>query len=151
MLDIVVQNLYSQKYKYWLLMCNLGSLFLLFCIKWSKQLLHRICSVKSQTVETVNFIKHLSVCSIWTRCLFIFSLFSAEIAFYWHACIIAETTAIVYHTVTQTETVLRKSIHPSIHVVLSDHQMYFHSIASRRHCSTTDYSTAGCRSVHTSC
>lgn len=29
MLDIVVQNLYSsQKYKYWLLMCNLGSLFL---------------------------------------------------------------------------------------------------------------------------
>lgn len=29
MLDIVVQNLYSsQKYKYWLLMCNLGSLSL---------------------------------------------------------------------------------------------------------------------------
>lgn len=27
MLDIVVQNLYSsQKYKYWLLMCNLGYL-----------------------------------------------------------------------------------------------------------------------------
>lgn len=29
MLDIVVQNLYSQKYKYWLLMCNLGFLSLL--------------------------------------------------------------------------------------------------------------------------
>lgn len=31
--------------------------------KKKKQLLHRICSVKSQTVRTVNFIKHLSVCS----------------------------------------------------------------------------------------
>lgn len=70
MLDIVVQNLYSsQKYKYWLLMCNLGSLSLflsliLYKMKFKKnQLLHRICSVKSQTVRTVNFIKHLSVCS----------------------------------------------------------------------------------------
>lgn len=30
--------------------------------------------MKSQTVETVNFIKHLSVCSVWSHCLFIFEL-----------------------------------------------------------------------------
>lgn len=103
--------------------------------------------MKSQTVETVNLIKHLSVCSIWTWCLLIFSL---ENAFYWlHASILPECNII-----------LQFFIHPSIRLptwpkgfrgmglplffsftVLQDYLMYFHSITSRRQCNTRDYST----------
>ena len=78
------------------------SLSLLFFIKWSKRLLHRICSpVKSQTVETVNFIKHLSVCSISTRCPLIFEVW-LENAF-WSAACLGRYTVTVYHTLCFTD------------------------------------------------